>query len=531
MQLSYKIAFPDNLVKVYNFLQDEYNRVLSNEQHRKAIMNIDTSLHRGKYWTQLRLAIAYDTQEKWKQEKRFPSPSWYFMAFAEQIRQMHKAQKEQVALYNALQLFNNQDSEDFRLYCNKHNIKYSNVKIKNCQRCKSCPELPTNATFVLDFAFICTQASHMKNNIFYYSIINNDGKVEWCELPIIFHQSSKYQPDERISKPKFLTDKDGNYYGIVAFDYTPEENNGENIGAIDLGQVNLYTFSYVQPDGTYSADYFTNSKMATKLNEKVGRLYKEKNELLEKNQIVDDLFKKASYIPDKAVKKWRNREQKIQELSNKITRIKGEIASQMAVEIAELCKRHNCGTLFMEKLNWLETTGGKWNHSEQQDRIELACTLKGIDVYKVNAKNTSKEHPITKELGKISDRDIVWSNGERIDRDRLSTLNQLQRTGTRTVKTNGRKKKEQKQGVVIPRLRTKDKPTPRQMKRKYSRRKENLARLDELRNKKEKRTTQMVVVLPRTSEQLDNFEIFATWSSILKSEYISNNSCFVSKFI
>ena len=531
MQLSYKIAFPDNLVEVYDFLQDEYNRVLSNEQHRKAIMNIDTSLHRGKYWTQLRLAIAYDTQEKWKQEKRFPSPSWYFMAFAEQIRQMHKAQKEQVALYNALQLFNNQDSEDFRLYCNKHNIKYSNVKIKNCQRCKSAPELPTNAKFVLDFAFICTQASHMKNNTFCYSIINENKKVEWCKLPIIFHQSSKYQPNERISKPKFLTDNEGNYYGIIAFDDTPEENNGKNIGAIDLGQVNLYTFSYIQPDGTYSEDYFTNSKMTTKLNDKVGRLYKEKNELLEKNQIVDDLFKKASYIPDKAVTKWNNREQRIQELSNKITRIKGEIASQMAVEVAELCKRHNCDTLFMEKLNWLESTGGKWNHSEQQDRIELACTLKGIDVYKVNAKNTSKEHPITKELGKPRGRDIVWSNGERMDRDRLSTLNQLQRTGTRTVKTKGRKKSEQKQGVVIPRLRTKDKPTPRQMKRKYSRRKENLARLDELRNKKEKRASQMVVVLPRTSEQLDNFEIFATWSSVLKSEYISNNSCFISKFI
>ena len=531
MQLSYKIAFPDNLVEVYNFLQDEYNRVLSNEQHRQAIMNIDTSLINGKYWAQIRSAIGYDTQEKWKQEKRFPSPSWYFMAFAEQIRQMHKAQQEQVALYNALQLFNNQDSEDFRKYCNKHNIKYNQVKIKNCQRCKSCPELPTNAKFVLDFAFICTQASYMKNNTFYYKIINDEGDNEWCELPIIFHQSSKYQPNERISKPKFTTDKDGNYYGVVAFNYTPKENEGENIGAIDLGQVNLYTFSYIQPDGTYSEDYFVNSKMTNKLQDKIKVLYKEKDELLNKNQRVDDLFKKASYIPDNVVIKWQIREQRILELSNKITRIKGEIASQMAVEIAELCERHNCGTLFMEQLNWLESKGGKWNHSEQQDRIELACTLQGIDVYKVNAKNTSKEHPITKELGKISDREVVWSNGERIDRDRLSTLNQLQRTGYKTVKTKGRKKKEQKQGVVITQLRKKDTPTPRQMKRKYSRRKENLARLDELRNKQTKRATQMVVVLPRSSEQFDNFDIFATWSSVLKSEYISNNSCFIGKFI
>lgn len=530
MQLSYKIAFPDNLVEVYNFLQEEYNRVLSNEQHRKAIMNIDTSLIKGEYWKQLRLAIGDDTQYKWKQDKRFPSTAWYFCAFAEQIRQMHKAQQEQVALYNALQLFNNQDSDDFRQYCNKHYIKYSTVKIKNCQRCKSTPELPTNAKFVLDFAFINSQAAHIQNNTFYYSIINNDGKNEWCELPIIFHQSSKYKPNERFSKPKFSKDKDGNYYGVVAFDYTPKENNGENIGAIDLGQVNLYTFSSVQPDGTYSEDYFVNSRMTNKLQSKVNGLYEEKSILLNKNKQVDYLFKNATYIPNNVVTKWNIREQRIQELSNKITRIKEEIASQLATEIVELCERHNCGTLFMEKLNWLETKGGKWNHSEQQDRIELACMLKGIDVYKVNAKNTSKEHPITKELGKPSGRDIVWSNGDRMDRDRLSTLNQLQRTGTRTVTHKGRKKKEQKQGVVIPRLRTKDKPTPRQMKRKFSRRKENLARLDELRNKQVKRATQMVVILPRTSEQLDNFEIFATWSSVLKSEYISNNSCFVDKY-
>ena len=531
MQLSYKIAFPDNLVEVYNFLQDEYNRVLSNEQHRKAIMNIDPSLIKGKYWKQLRLAIGDDTQYKWKLEKRFPSTAWYFCAFAEQIRQMHKAQKEQVALYKALQLFDNQDSKSLRQYCNKHNIKYSTMKIKNCQRCKYCPELPTNAKFVLDFSFINIDACRMQNNIFHYSIINDEGKVEWCELPIIFHQSAKYKPNERISKPKFSKDKAGNYYGVIAFDYTPKENNVENIGAIDLGQVNLYTFSFIQPDGTYSEDYFVNSKMTNKLQSKVNGLYDERNILLNKNKQVDGLFNKATYIPHNVVTKWQTRENRIQELSNKITRIKEEIASQMAVEITELCERYNCGTLFMEKLNWLETTGGKWNHSEQQDKIELACTLKGIDVYKVNAKNTSKEHPITKELGTPRGRDIVWSNGNRMDRDRLSTLNQLQRTGTRTVIHKGRKKKEQKQGVAIPRLRKKDKPTPRQMKRKFSRRKETLARLDELRNKRLNRATQMVVVLPRTSEQLDNFDIFATWSSVLKSEYISNNSCFIGKFI
>lgn len=222
MKLAYKIAFPDNLIDTYEFLQQELTRVLSDDGMRTSILSIDNDFHPGKYWSLLRDLIGHETQYKWASDKRFPSPSWYFCAFAEQIRQIHKSQKEQIALYNTLQLFDNKDTSEFYQYCVDNNIQFSKTKVKNLQRCKERPGLPRSAIFVLDFAFINSQAAKMIDNTFNYTVFNEDNKLIWCQLPIIFHQSSKYQPGMRMSKPKFSKDENGNYYGVVAFDF--EEN-------------------------------------------------------------------------------------------------------------------------------------------------------------------------------------------------------------------------------------------------------------------------------------------------------------------
>lgn len=49
MKLAYKIAFPENLIKTYEFLQSELNRVLSDENMRTAILSIDNTLKPGYY--------------------------------------------------------------------------------------------------------------------------------------------------------------------------------------------------------------------------------------------------------------------------------------------------------------------------------------------------------------------------------------------------------------------------------------------------------------------------------------------------
>ena len=529
MKLAYKINFPDNLKETYEFLQSELDRVLSDDKLRAKILSVDNQLISGKYWKDLRNLIGKETQYKWKKEERFPSPSWYFCAFAEQIRQIHCSQKEQIDLFNALQKFGNCDTVDFYQYCIDNGITFSKSKIKNLKQCTKKPELPNNATFVLDFAFINTQAAKMDDLVFNYAILDENKKTTWCELPIIFHRSSKYQPGNRISKPRFSKDSDGNYYGVVTFDFIENQTQGENIGAIDLGKVHSYTFGFVNSNGTMGDEFYTPSKLTERLSNKLEKLENERKILLNKNQVVDNLFMSANYIPENAIEKWIERRGHIEGISKKITRVKDAINSEISVEVVELCKKHNCSSLFMEDLSWLGSIGGKWNHSEQQSEIIQACSQESILVYKVNAKNTSTAHPLTGEIGRPIGRNIIWSNGDMMDRDIVSTMNQVQREGKRKIKSGRFSKTEKKSGSKLVSLRDKTKPTPKRVKRKNSRRRENLKLLESMRNKNLLRASQMVVVLPRTSES-------ATWSCVEKNstqviDYMKSKKVYKHRFL
>lgn len=523
-KLSYRVRFPKELEEVYEFLQKEMNRVLNDKEMREKIESVDSALMKGEYRKQMRAAIGEETQYSWAKEKIMPNPAWYFCAFVEQIRQVQKSQLNQKKLYKALQKYGNEDTDEFYEYCHNNNIQYSNNKIKNLQKCKSEPEMPREIRFVLDFAFINKQSSYLdKDNVFHYQIYNENKKVEWKEMPIIMHLSSKYELESRISKPRFSKDRDGNYYGTIVFDYERRvfAGEGKNIGAIDLGKINLFTFSYVEPNGEYSEDYYKNSKKLDRLNKKVQKLEIEKKALIDKNNIINDLLngkKEIKYTTEGLRRKYEVREIEKQKISRKISNIKKNIAREMAVEILELCKMSDCKTLFMEDLSWLGTKGGKWNFREQQNEIERILDMNGIDVYYVSAKNTSKEHPITKAIGTIVERDVIWSNGDRMNRDRVSTLNQVQREGKRKI---NKRKVDKKQGYKIIKLRKKDKPTPRQLKRSFSTRRIKLKFLDSLLSENTKRNTQMAVFYPRVSANLTNNKIGRTWTCIKKFSFTS----------
>ena len=101
-------------------------------------------------------------------------------------------------------------------------------------------------------------------------------------------------------------------------------------------------------------------------------------------------------------------------------------------------------------------------------------------------------------------RDIVWSNGDCLNRDYLSTLNQVQRTGIKKEKQCNRVYTKKKDGYKITKLRDKHSSTPKQMKKKKSNLKEKIALINSLLNKNNNRTNQMVLVRTGSSEQLLN---------------------------
>ena len=58
-----------------------------------------------------------------------------------------------------------------------------------------------------------------------------------------------------------------------------------------------------------------------------------------------------------------------------------------------------------------------------QARIEEVAELFSIKIVKVSAYNSSKTNPVTLEIGKISNRDVTFKDGQKVDRDQLSGLN------------------------------------------------------------------------------------------------------------
>ena len=88
----------------------------------------------------------------------------------------------------------------------------------------------------------------------------------------------------------------------------------------------------------------------------------------------------------------------------------------------------------------------------------------GIEVKKVSAFNTSKEHPITKEIGIVNGRTIEFTTGK-IDRDLLAAINIAIRS------TNIRLKKSLPKKVKSKRV--KSKSNKKEIKEKVNRLKGN----------------------------------------------------------
>lgn len=88
----------------------------------------------------------------------------------------------------------------------------------------------------------------------------------------------------------------------------------------------------------------------------------------------------------------------------------------------------NVKKINIERLNWVENTGGSWDFSQQQEILQQKAIEFGIKVTKVYAANTSKENPFTRKrlLGEANTKTrMVQFSGRKykIDRDILGAIN------------------------------------------------------------------------------------------------------------
>ena len=440
---SFNINMPDELKPTYDFLQNELNFILSNDETRAILDNIDLSKLRGDIWRDMRDNL------KWRiKDWSLHNKTWHSYILFENIRREIKSKQEAIIIWN--ELVKNNFNIDEALFNSLHKLKLhpTRSRISNIKRSNSIPELARNAIFNLDYTISEKQIFRMKQgNICEIKV----GKKDWIEYEIVFPSSIDERFTGRVAKPRFIKRKrDNQYIGVCSYEYEVGDYELEDkILGVDIGKIKLFSSVIVDRKGNFSNE-FINTKRSQETEYKINRLYENKQILYDKIKSYEDL--RLTNLPKYEI--WQNIYSNI---SNKIINTKDYQAKLLSNEIVQLALKQKCKTIHIENLSWLNSQGGKWNHSQIHSKIIEKAAMYGITVKRVSAFNTSKEHPITKEIGVVKDRIIEFTTGK-IDRDLLAALNIAIRSTNIKLKNLYLKRqrlKELKQNQIKKKLRKK----------------------------------------------------------------------------
>ena len=405
---SFNINMPSELIPIYDFLQNELNFILSNAETRVLLDKIDLSKLRGDVWRDMRDSLKFRIKD-WPLHNK----TWHSYILFENIRREIKSKQEAIIIWNELVKNDFNINEELFDSLHKLNIYPTRSRISNIKRSNSVPELARNAIFSLDYTVSSSQFFRMKNtNICEIKV----GKKDWIEYEIIFPSSIDERFTGVISKPRFIKRKrDGKYIGICSYIYEVGDYELEDkILGVDIGKIKLFSSVVMDKKGNFSEELI-NTKYSQETEYKINRLYENKQILYNKMKSYEDL--RLTSLPKYEI--WKNLYSNI---TNKITNTKDYQAKLLSSEIVKLALEQKCKTIHIEDLSWLNSQGGKWNHSQIHSKIIEKASMYGIEVKKVSAFNTSKEHPITKEVGIIQDRTVKFTTGK-IDRDLLASIN------------------------------------------------------------------------------------------------------------
>ena len=415
--LTFLIDVPKELIWIYDFLQEKMNLWIGNPVIRKQLFQIDLSRPRGKIWEEIRNIVGQEEITQWE----IPNPAWYSRMIFENIRRLLLSKQEAIICFEELKKNGNKIDVALLEKLNGKGIFKKKSFLLNLRRSNEPPTLARKATFVMDYSVSIAQTCIRINETTFGFKVQ---KGEYLTCEVILPLSLRKNLTGKITKPRFLKRKrDGKYVGHCSYEVAIEPSEGQNILGVDLGKKKLFSSVVLYSDGSYSEE-IVNSRLSSTVDEKFKRKKKDLDHLLYKNRVLEELINGELNLFNSHLEEIRqNRMVQITELRNNMLNTKRNQAKQIAGEIVSIAKEHHCKEIHLENLSWLESQGGRWNHSEIQDFVSEFAELEGIKVIKIYAKHTSSAHPIIGELGRKSGRNVRFSNGDVIDRDLLASIN------------------------------------------------------------------------------------------------------------
>ena len=267
----------------------------------------------------------------------------------------------------------------------------------------------------------------------------------------------------RFTKPKFVFNNEQNSWFIIltiecyvnqasqveSVNFTQSTNLSDSIkkitvAGVDIGQVKPY--SAVLMDMTLNEqNVVEGAKLASKelvcsketkvVNNKLNKVKLHLSNVYRKLDVYEKIIKnnKNSEFTQQILKKQELLITEKRCLRRKRKELQKRKSYLAVRDLIRQLKFFNVKKVNIERLNWVEHTGGSWDFSQQQEILEQKAFELGIEVTKVYAANTSKENPFVKKrlLGKADSKTrMVKFSGKKyqIDRDILGAINVALRT-------------------------------------------------------------------------------------------------------
>ena len=422
----YKTKGPDLLLPLYNILQGELNRILSIPTYVEALSKIELKYktENGKEQSKLNGMLWREIHEIIGDSLKGKVPdAWYIRILYHNIISLLKSRQEQIKIYEILKSNQYKIDSTLRDKLAQEKLYPANAYLEILANSKAMPALPKRKTFILDFSVSDKQMFRVGKNSNVYEIKicsrkeikDNNLETGWLSFEMYLPTYIRESFTGKTAKPQFYWDHNKEeFVCAIPCEIKKLPNEYENVMGVDLGKIKVYSATVVHKDGTISDEYVPTEELQN-LVDKLKRMNQHINSVYEK--------KKRSYKYGNFTKRQDRRELDYKRSRNKRTKLQFAIARLVAVEVVNIAIKEQCKEIHLENLSWIKSSGGKWNFAQIQACIEDVAELFSIKVVKVSAKNSSKTNPVTLEIGKVSNRDVIFKNGQKVDRDQLAGLN------------------------------------------------------------------------------------------------------------
>ena len=422
----YKTKGPDLLLPLYNILQRELDRILATPTYVEALSKIELKYknENGKEQSKLNGMLWSEIHEIIGESLKGKVPdAWYLRILYHNIISLLKSRQEQIKIYEILKSNQYKIDSTLRDKLVQEKLYPTNAYLEILAAAKDMPVLPKRKTFILDFSVSDKQMFRVGKNSNAYEIkIHSKKEVKaynletgWISFEMFLPTYIRESFTGKTAKPQFYWDHNKEeFVCAIPCEIKRLPNEYENVMGVDLGKIKVYSATVVRKDDSISDEYVPTEELQNLV-----------NKLKRMNQHIKSVYekKKRSSKYGNFTERQARRKLDYKKSKNKRTKLQFAIARLVAVEVVNIAIKEQCKEIHLENLSWVKSSGGKWNFAQVQACIEEVAELFSIEVVKVGAKNSSKTNPVTFEVGYISNRDVIFKNGQKVDRDQLSGLN------------------------------------------------------------------------------------------------------------